>query len=163
VQQLARETGERLAQRLPLLRSLARLVQVNRFVRTFSAMHTSGVPVLAALDVTTEALSDPQMQTAIETLKDGIARGRRLSDVMRAMDLFPPMVYRMVALGEESGHLDVMLRRAADLLDREIDYAIKRLVTVAEPLMTLMLGGVVAGILLALYLPIFGLARVVFR
>ena len=163
VRQLAREAGERLTRRLPVLRSLARLVQVNRFVTTFGAMYTSGVPVLTALDVTTEALTDPRMQTAIDTIRDGITRGRRLSDVMRSMELFPPMVYRMVALGEESGRLDVMLRRTADLLDREIDYAIKRLVTLAEPLMTLVLGGVVAGILMALYLPIFGLARVVFR
>ncbi len=163
VRQLIRDAAEYLAQRLPVVRSLASLVQVNRFVRTFSAMHTSGVPVLTALDVTTDALSDTRMQSAIETLKDGISRGRRLSDAMRSMDMFPPMIHRMVALGEESGALDVMLRRASDLLDREIDYAIKRLVTLAEPLMTLALGGVVAGILMALYLPIFGLARVVLR
>jgi type II secretory pathway component PulF len=159
----ARDAAERLAQRLPMVRGLARLVQVNRFVRTFSAMHGSGVPVLTALDVTTDALSDPRLQQAIETLKDSISRGRRLSDAMRSMDLFPPMIHRMVALGEEAGALDVMLRRASDLLDREIDYTIKRLVTLAEPVMTLALGGVVAGILMALYLPIFGLARAVLR
>jgi type IV pilus assembly protein PilC len=162
-QRWARDAAEHLTQRLPLVRALARLVQVNRFVRTFGAMHSSGVPVLTALDVTTDALSDPRLQQAIETLKDGISRGRRLSDAMRSMDLFPPMIHRMVALGEEAGALDVMLRRASDLLDREIDYAIKRLVTLAEPVMTLALGGVVAGILMALYLPIFGLARAVLK
>ena len=69
----------------------------------------------------------------------------------------------MVALGEESGRLDTMLQRAADLLDREVDHAIKRLVTLAEPVLTLVLGALVAGVLLALYLPIFGLAKALAR
>jgi type II secretory pathway component PulF len=103
------------------------------------------------------------MRSATGHLKQSISRGRRLSDAMRAVGLFPPMIHRMVAMGEESGQLDAMLRRASDLLDREIDYAIKRLVTLAEPILTLALGAVVAGILLALYLPIFGLARVLLR
>jgi type IV pilus assembly protein PilC len=69
----------------------------------------------------------------------------------------------MVAMGEESGRLDELLKRASDLLDRETDFAIKRMLTLADPLLTLMLGGIVAAILLALYLPIFGLPRVLLR
>jgi type IV pilus assembly protein PilC len=103
-------------------------------------MYTSGVPVLVALNVTTDALSDPGLHEAVAHLRDGVSRGRRLSEVMRSLSLFPPLVPRMVALGEESGRLDTMLQRAADLLDRDVDHAIKRLVTLAEPALTLVLG-----------------------
>jgi type II secretory pathway component PulF len=158
-----RDAAGGLIRHIPRLRNVAQTVQVNRFIRTFSAMYASGVPVLSALDVTNDAVTDPRMRSATGHLKQSISRGRRLSDAMRAVGLFPPMIHRMVAMGEESGQLDAMLRRASDLLDREIDYAIKRLVTLAEPILTLALGAVVAGILLALYLPIFGLARVLLR
>ncbi len=163
VWQALRDAGASLIRRVPRLGALAQIVQVDRFIRTFGAMYASGVPMLTALDVTTEAVSDPRMRSATRLLKESINRGRRLSDAMRAVGLFPPMIHRMVAMGEESGQLDAMLQRAADLLDREIDFAIKRLVTLAEPVLTLGLGAVVGGILLALYLPIFGLARVLVR
>jgi type IV pilus assembly protein PilC len=140
-----------------------RMIQVTRFVRTFAAMHTSGIPVLTTLDVTQEAITDPEMRTAIAALKDGVSRGRRLSEAMRATTIFPPMVHRLVAMGEESGRLEVMLQRASALLDRETDFTIKRLVTLAEPVLTLGLGVVVGGVLLALYLPIFGLPKALLR
>jgi type IV pilus assembly protein PilC len=160
VWQALRNAGADLIRQIPRLGSLAQSVQVDRFIRTFGALYASGVPVLAALEVTTEAVTDPRMRWATGQLKESISRGRRLSDAMRAVGLFPPMIHRMVAMGEESGQLDAMLHRASNLLDREIDYAIKRLVTLAEPVLTLALGAVVGGILLALYLPIFGLAKV---
>jgi type IV pilus assembly protein PilC len=163
VWQVVRQTAAGLLRRIPRVGAVARFVQVSRFVRTFGAMYTSGVPVLVALNVTTEALSDPSLHEAVGHLRDGVNRGRRLSEVMRSLSLFPPLVPRMVALGEESGRLDTMLQRAADLLDRDVDHAIKRLVTLAEPALTLVLGALVAGVLLALYLPIFGLARTLTR
>jgi type IV pilus assembly protein PilC len=159
----ARDAAARWLRRIPRIGELTRLVQVSRFVRTFGAMYQSGVPVLVALSVTTEALSDPVLHEAVGHLRDGVNRGRRLSEVMRSLSLFPPLVPRMVALGEESGRLDVMLQRAGDLLEREVDHSIKRLVTLAEPALTLVLGAIVAGVLLSLYLPIFGLARTLTR
>jgi type IV pilus assembly protein PilC len=158
-----RAAAARGLQRIPRVGAVARLVQVSRFVRTFGAMYTSGVPVLVALSVTSEALSDPRLHDAVGQLREGVSRGRRLSEIMRSASLFPPVVSRMIALGEESGRLDRMLERAADLLDRDVDHAIKRLVTLAEPALTLVLGGVVAGVLLALYLPIFGLTKTLTR
>ncbi|MDR7523498.1 MAG: type II secretion system F family protein [Armatimonadota bacterium] len=158
-----REAAGRLLYRIPQVGSVARTIQVTRFVWTFGAMQASGVPVLSALDVTGEAIADPQMRAAIGHLRDGINRGRRLSEAMRSVTLFPPMVHRMVAMGEEAGRLDALLQRASDLLERETDFAIRRLMTLAEPLLTLALGGVVALILLALYLPIFGLPRLLVR
>lgn len=163
VWQGVRDGAAGLLRNIPRVGAVARSVLVSRFVRTFGAMYTSGVPVLAALSVTTDALSDPRLHDAVGQLREGVSRGRRLSDVMRSLTIFPPLVPRMIALGEESGRLDVMLQRAADLLDREVDYAIKRLVTMAEPALTLALGALVGGVLLALYLPIFGLAKAITR
>ncbi|MBI3998816.1 MAG: type II secretion system F family protein [Armatimonadetes bacterium] len=163
VRRRMRGLGERLTARIPRFSAIVRTVQISRFVRTFGAMHASGVPVLTALDVTKEALPDPQMQAAIDRIKDGINRGRRLSETMRSVGLFPAMVHRMVAMGEESGRLEPLLQRASEVLDREIDHAIKRFITLAEPLLVLGLGGVVGGVLLALYLPLFGLANVLLR
>ncbi len=163
VRDALRNAAANLARRIPRVGAVARLIQVSRFVRTFGAMYSGGVPVLTALSVTTEALSDPYMHEAVNHLREGVNRGRRLSEAMRSLDLFPPLVSRMVAVGEESGRLDAMLQRAGDLLEREIDYAIKRLVTLAEPALTLALGALVGAVLLALYLPIFGLARTMTR
>lgn len=158
-----RRAVERVTYGIPRLGPLVRTAQVSRFVRAFGTMQASGVPIIQALGVTMEALPDPQMRAAIAYLRDAVVAGRRLSDGMRGVALFPPMLHRMVALGEEAGRLDSMLERAADLLERELDYAIRRFVTLAEPLMTLALGAVVAGILLALYLPIFGLPKAILR
>jgi type IV pilus assembly protein PilC len=158
-----RQTAERLVFRTPKLGAVARTVQVTRFVRTLAALQSSGIPVLSALEVASEIASDPQMRHAVASLRDGVNRGRRLSETMRATPVFPSMVHRMVAVGEETGQLDALLQRASELLERETDYAIKRLMTLAEPVLTLVLGGVVAVVLLALYLPIFGLPRVMLR
>ncbi len=155
--------GTRLLGRIPRVGAVVRLVRVNRFLRTFAAMYASGVPVMMALDITAGSVFEPEVTAAAGYLKERIASGGRLSEAMRGVALFPPMVHRMTAMGEESGRLDELMRRTCDLLDREIDFAIKRLVTLAEPLLTLALGGVVAAILLALYLPVFGLPRAILR
>lgn len=163
VQSWLRQAGLRLLLRTPRLGNVARMIQASRFVRSFGLMQASGVPVLTALDVTIESSSDPRMRGAIDYLKERVSRGARLSEAMRSAEAFPPMVHRMVAMGEESGRLDAMLQRASDLLERETDYAIRKLVTLAEPMLTIALGGVVALVLLALYLPIFGLPKALLR
>jgi type IV pilus assembly protein PilC len=163
VQRIVRAMSHRLVASIPRLRLLAHTIQINRFVRSFGALQASGIPVMSALDATSDALSDVKMRDAITHLKDAIDNGRRLSEAMRSAEVFPPMVQRMVALGEESGRLDLMLDRASLLLERETDFAIRRLVTLAEPVLTLALGGMVAFVLLALYLPIFGLPKALLR
>jgi len=155
--------GARLLCRIPRVGAVVRLLQVNRLLRTFGAMYSSGVPVIQALNITAESVSEPQVKAAASYLKERISSGHRLSEAMRGVALFPPIVHRMTAMGEEAGRLDELLQRVSDLLDRDIDLSIKRLVTLAEPLLTLALGGVIALILLALYLPIFGLPRAILR
>ena len=97
----------------------------------------------------------------VESLKRSIIQGRKLSDAMRPTGWFTPMFLRMVSVGEETGRLDLMVARAAAILDREFDVRMRRFLTVLEPLLVLMVGAVVGVILMALYLPMFGLARAV--
>lgn len=151
------------ALRLPVFGRVARLVVLSRFARTLSTMLGSGVPIIGALGATADAVDRQSMHRAIEVLQADVSRGRRLKDAMSGNRFFTPMLLQVVALGEETGTLDEMLGRAADLLDRQIDFAVKRLLTFMEPALTLVLGGIVGVILLALYLPIFGLARAVLR
>jgi type IV pilus assembly protein PilC len=158
-----RSRFDNLTLNLPLLGDVARLVALSRFARTLGTMLKSGVPIIGALEATADAVDRLAVRQAIETLQEEVSQGRRFREAMSKIPLFPPMLLQVVAVGEESGTLDDMLLRAADLLDRRIDFAVKRLLTLMEPALTLVLGAIVGAILIALYLPIFGLARAVLR
>ncbi len=154
---------DNIALRLPLFGRVARLVALSRFARTLGTMLKSGVPIIGALEATADAVEWRTMRAATESLQEEIGRGRRLREAMSRNALFPPMLLQVVSVGEESGTLDEMLIRAAELLDRQIDAAVKRLLTLMEPALTLVLGAIVGVILIALYMPIFGLARAVLK
>lgn len=153
----------RLVLRLPHAGALAQTILLSRFAHTMGAMLQSGVPVLSGLEVAGEAVAVPDFGPVIETLRTQVSQGRSLSVAMRQTKRFPPMFLRIVALGEESGRLDTMLERAGAMLDREFDLRMRRLLTFLEPVLTLLLGGVIGVILVALYLPIFGLSRAIVR
>ncbi len=154
---------QRLVLRLPQAASLAQTVALSRFVHALGAMLRSGVPVLAALEVAGEAVGAADFRAAVRQLAGRVSAGRRLGDSLRQTGMFPPMIVRMVALGEESGRLDEMLLRAGAVMDREFELRMRRLLTFLEPALTLVLGGVIGALLLALYLPIFGLSRALVR
>jgi len=155
--------ADRVLLRIPHFGQVFRIVLVDRFVRTLKMMLESGVPVLTGLEATAAAVDHPLMAETIQQISAAIQGGRRISEPMRQSALFPPMVTSMIAIGEHSGTLDEMLGRVADVLDREIEYALRRAMTFVEPLLTLVLGAVVGIILLALYLPIFGLGKAIAR
>ncbi len=154
---------QRLVLRLPHARALVRTLVASRFTQAMGSMLQSGMPVIPALEVAGKAVSAPGFDQVIAILVADLSRGRRLSDAMLQTRQFPPMIVRMVALGEESGQLDAMLERAGTILDREFDLRIRRLLTFLEPVLTLMVGGLVGVVLLGLYLPIFGLSRTIIR
>jgi type IV pilus assembly protein PilC len=147
--------------RLPRIGALAKLALLSRFAHAMGMMLHSGVPILSALEVAGKAVGTVESGQVIEALKRQIIQGRGLAEAMRETHWFTPMIIRMTSLGEESGRLDAMLDRAAAILDREFDLQMRRLLTFLEPALTVMVGGIVGVILLALYLPIFGLARAV--
>ncbi len=153
----------RLVERVPQVQEVVRTIALSRFVHALGAMLQSGIPVLPALEVAGEAVGVPEYQRTVETLGAQISHGRRLGDALRQTGQFPPMIVRMVALGEESGRLDTMLLRAGALMDREFELRMRRFLTFMEPALTLVLGGMIGLLLLALYLPIFGLSKTLIR
>lgn len=148
---------------LPHAGALAHIALLGRFAHSLAMMLRSGVPLLSALDVAGAVGGPPEFGSMIEALKRSVIQGRRLSDAMRASGWFTPMFLRMVSVGEETGRLDLMVERTSVILDREFDVRMRRFLTVLEPILILLVGGVVAIILMALYLPMFGLARALSR
>jgi type IV pilus assembly protein PilC len=164
---LRTETGTRIWDRaklrLPLLGKLIRKMTVLRFVRTLGALVAAGVPLLSALETATRVAGNTEFTAAIERVKGEVTEGASLSAPIRASGKFPNLVPRLIQVGEESGSLDAMLEKIAHFYDRDIEYTVKRLTTLMEPALTVVLGGIVGSIVIALYMPIFTLATVIRR
>ncbi len=149
--------------RIPHAKTLVQTLIASRFTQAMGAMLRSGVPVLPALEVAGRSVGTPGFGRVVDVLGADISRGRPLSDSMRGTEQFPTMIVRMVAIGEQSGQLDVMLERAGIVLEREVNHRMTRFLTFLEPVLILLVGSLVGLILLSLYLPMFGLARTIVR
>jgi len=149
--------------RLPLFGKLIRKIVVTRFVRTLGALVGAGVPILAALETATKVASNAEFTASIRRIIQEVAQGGLLSHALRASQRFPSLVPRLVQVGEESGNLDEMLMKIAYYFDRDIEHSVRRLTTLMEPVLTLLLGGIVGSIVISLYMPIFTLASVIRR
>ena len=143
--------------RLPVLGAVVRKVAVARFCRTLATLLGSGVPLLAGLEITAKTAGNLVIEDAVLVARDAIERGETVSAPLRRAGMFPPMVVQMIGVGEASGALDVMLARVADFCEDEVDATVAGLLTLLEPVMIALLGLVIGGIVIALYLPIFDL------
>jgi type IV pilus assembly protein PilC len=143
--------------KLPVLGLLMRKIAVARFCRTLSTLLSSGVPILDGLDITARTSGNVIIEDAILATRKSIERGETISAPLRETGVFPPMVTQMIAVGETTGALDTMLSKIADFYEEEVDTAVAGLLTLLEPIMIAFLGGVVGGIVIAMYLPIFDL------
>ena len=142
---------------LPVLGLLLRKIAVARFCRTLSTLLASGVSILEALDITAKTAGNAVVEDAINTTRKSIERGETVAGPLRQTAVFPPMVVQMIGVGEATGALDTMLSKIADFYEEEVDVAVAGLLTLLEPIMIAFLGGVVGGIVIAMYLPIFAL------
>jgi type IV pilus assembly protein PilC len=143
--------------KLPVLGLLMRKIAVARFCRTLSTLLSSGVPILDGLDITARTAGNVIIEEAILQTRKSIERGETISAPLKETGVFPPMVTQMIAVGETTGALDTMLSKIADFYEEEVDTAVAGLLTLLEPIMIAFLGGVVGGIVIAMYLPIFDL------
>ena len=144
---------------VPRIGTLAQTALLGRFAHSLAMMLGSGVPLLSALDVAGAIGGPLRFDAMVDSLKHSVMQGRRLSEAMRASGWFTPMFLRMVSIGEETGRLDLMLARVAVILDRDFDARMRRVLTLLEPLLILLVGAIVGVILMSLYMPMFGLAR----
>lgn len=143
--------------KMPVLGGLLRKIAVARFCRTLSTLLASGVSILEALNITAHTSGNAVIEEAIFTTRKSIERGETIATPLKATAVFPPMVVQMIGVGEATGALDTMLAKIADFYEDEVDVAVAGLLTLLEPLMIAFLGGVVGGIVIAMYMPIFGL------
>jgi type IV pilus assembly protein PilC len=143
--------------KLPVLGLIMRKIAVARFCRTLSTLLSSGVPILDGLDITARTSGNSVIEEAILLTRKSIERGETISAPLKETGVFPAMVTQMIAVGETTGALDTMLSKIADFYEDEVDTAVAGLLTLLEPIMIAFLGGVVGGIVIAMYLPIFDL------
>lgn len=154
-------TMDRLLLRAPIIGEIIRKATIARFTRTLATMFAAGVPLVEALDSVAGASGNRVYFEATMDIKAEVTTGTQLQAAMAATELFPNMVVQMVAIGEESGELDSMLNKVADIYEQEVDDAVAGLSSLLEPIIMAFLGVVIGGLVVAMYLPIFKLAATV--
>ncbi len=152
-----RYTVDKLILKLPVFGPLVRKISVARFTRTMGTLISSGVPILEALDITARTSGNAIIEEAIFNVKTAIEEGRTIVEPLKESGVFPPMVVQMIGVGEETGALETMLLKIADFYEDEVDTAVGDLMTAIEPMMMAVLGVVVGGIVISMYMPIFQL------
>jgi len=143
--------------RFPYFGKLVKKVALARFSRTLSTLLSSGIPLLASLDIVKNVVNNAVLSEAIENARNSIREGQSIAPPLRKSGLFPPLVLHMVAVGEKSGELEEMLSRAADAYDNEVEASVAAMTSILEPVMILVMGAIVLFIVLAILLPIFEL------
>jgi type IV pilus assembly protein PilC len=156
-----REFLDRLALKLPVVGPILNKAAIARYARTLSTMFAAGVPLVEALDSVAGATGNIVYENAVLKMRDEVATGQRLQRSMEATGLFPNMVNQMIAVGEESGSLDEMSAKVATFYEAEVDNAVDAMSSLLEPLIMVILGVLVGGLVIAMYLPIFKLGSVV--
>jgi type IV pilus assembly protein PilC len=152
---VGRLTIDRLSLKLPLFGDLIQKSSVARFSRTFGALTRSGVPILTCLEIVRDTSGNQVIANAIDAARLDIQQGGVISLALQKDNVFPIMAIQMMSIGEEAGELDSMLMKVADFYEDEVEQAVKALTSVLEPVMIVVLGGMVGTILLAMYLPMF--------
>jgi type IV pilus assembly protein PilC len=154
-------TGRRLVDggmlKAPILGNILRRIAVARFCRTLSTLIASGVPILDGLEITAKTAGNSIVEDAVMVTRKSIERGETISAPLKETGVFPAMVTQMIGVGEATGALDTMLAKIADFYEEEVDTAVAGLLTLLEPVMIAILGAVVGGIVIAMYMPIFDL------
>jgi type IV pilus assembly protein PilC len=142
---------------LPIFGEIIRKIAVARFCRTLATLTSSGVPILDSLEITAKTAGNAIIEDAVITTRKAVEGGKTISDPLRETKVFPSMVVQMIAVGEQTGALDTMLNKIAEFYEDEVDAAVSGLLKLMEPVMIAILGTVIGGIVVAMYLPMFSL------
>lgn len=152
---------DRLLLRLPIIGDLLRKVAVARFSQNMALLLSSGVPILDGLAITGKTAGNKVVEKAIMESRISISQGKTVAEPLRASKIFPPLVCQMVAVGESTGGLDAMLKKVAELYEEEVDDAVANLTAMMEPMIMVILGVILGGLVIAMYLPIFQMGSLV--
>jgi type IV pilus assembly protein PilC len=156
-----REVEDKLALKLPIVGPILVKAAIARFARTLSTMFNAGVPLVEALESVAGATGNVIYEKGVLAMRDEVSTGQRLQRAMENTDLFPNMVIQMIAVGEESGSLDSMSAKVADFYEADVDNAVDAMSSLLEPLIMAILGVLVGGLVVAMYLPIFKMGAVI--
>ncbi|UCF66243.1 MAG: type II secretion system F family protein [Acidobacteriota bacterium] len=143
--------------KIPVIGTLLRKIAVARFCRTLATLTSSGVPILDGLDITARTAGNAVIEDAIQSVRSSVEEGKTISEPLRETKVFPDMVVQMIGVGEQTGALDAMLSKIADFYEDEVDEATQNLLALLEPVMIVILGTVIGGIVVSMYLPMFSL------
>jgi len=143
--------------RLPIFGILFQKVALSRFTRIFGALQKSGISMMLTLEIGSEIVNNVVLARAIEGLRESLREGKNLHEPMEASGLFPPLVVQMMAVGEETGNIDSMLNKVSDYYDMDVEYSLRTLSTLIEPILLLFVGGMVLFLALAIFLPMWNL------
>jgi type IV pilus assembly protein PilC len=149
---------DQVALHLPIFGNIIKKVAVARFTRTLSTMISSGVPILDGLDIVAKTAGNMVIEKELQQTRQSISEGKTIAEPLQNSKIFPGMMVQMVAVGEETGSMEVMLNKIADFYDDEVDSAVSGLTAMLEPIMMVFMGGSIGTILIAMYLPIFTIA-----
>ena len=141
--------------KIPVLGRLFHQIAISRFARTLATLTSSGVPILDALDLTAKAAGNKVIQVATEDAKEALRKGETIASPLKKYPVFPPLTVNMISVGEETGALDDMLNKIADLYEEEVNRMVDSLASLIEPILIVLLGGTVGVIVVAMYLPYF--------
>jgi type IV pilus assembly protein PilC len=147
--------------KIPVFGNLFKKIAVARFTRNFGTMIHAGVPLLQALDIVGETSGNLVIERAARAVQESVRRGESLSGPLSQHPVFPPMVVQMMAVGEDTGALDTMLTKVADFYDAEVEATTEQLTSLIEPLMIVVIGAIIGTMVIAMYMPIFGIFKLI--
>jgi type IV pilus assembly protein PilC len=147
--------------KLPIFGGIAHKICLARFTRTLASLIRSGVPILEVLQIVSQTVGNVVMEKAIKTAGTDIERGEGISTALGKNPVFPSMIIRMLSAGEQTGKIDEMLERVSNFLDEEIESTLSGLMSLLEPILIVVLGVVIGGMVICMFLPIFNLANIV--
>src|SRR5437879_13509379 len=134
-----------------------RKIAVARFTRTLGTLSSSGVPILEGLEITARMAGNAVVERELQRVRKSLEEGKSLTEPLKETEVFPGMVTQMIGVGEQTGAMDAMLQKIADFYEEEVDASVKDLLTAMEPLLIVVLGVVVGGVVISMYLPLFTL------
>ena len=147
--------------RVPVFGKLVHKTALTRFSRTLAVLLRSGVPILESLEITSDTVNNVVMSDAIKDVQAAVKTGESIAKPLATHEVFPPMVVQMMAVGEETGALDTMLEKIGDFYDQEVEATVNALTSLLEPLLIVVMGGAVGGMVIALYMPMFNIIKLI--
>lgn len=140
---------------LPIIGKYMKIIVSSRFASTLAVLITSGIPIIQAIESSAEITGNKFIEKKMENVLDNIKKGSPMSFELKKLKIFPPMMISMIKIGEESGAIDTMLSKTSEIFEEELEEAIKKMTSLMEPVIIILIGGIVAVVLLSIYLPMF--------